>query len=321
MRIPSWKISVLSQALEPGSLPPTSPWCAVVHVKPISSSPRWTGLKTKMSCRCMPPSKGSFITYTSLGRIRLPYCSSSRSIAAGIEPRWNGTLTACATVLPLASQTTAEKSIPSRTTVECAVRQIVVAISSAIEASALPTIWSVTGSIRALVAIAAPFQDERAGGGVPSGRPAGRDDNGGVVLVDEQRARLGRAANRRTRPHRHYGAVDPASGAVRGRGGRLELKGARRCGLAERRESQRADFDRRAGTVLDAVEPLVLVLEARAQRTQQRVVDRPRPQLDLDLPALAAVAEVGRAYPLDRAPRERTRQGRLHLGEEPGDDG
>ena len=29
--MPSWKISVLSQALEPGSRPPTSPWCAVVH--------------------------------------------------------------------------------------------------------------------------------------------------------------------------------------------------------------------------------------------------------------------------------------------------
>jgi hypothetical protein len=72
MRIPSWKISVLSHALEPGSLPPTSPWCAVVQVKPISSSPRCTGLKTKMSCRCMPPSKGSFMTYTSPGRIRWP---------------------------------------------------------------------------------------------------------------------------------------------------------------------------------------------------------------------------------------------------------
>ena len=71
-RMPSWKISVLSQALEPGSRPPTSPWCAVVHVKPISSPPRWTGLKTKMSCRCMPPSKGSFITKTSPGRIRSP---------------------------------------------------------------------------------------------------------------------------------------------------------------------------------------------------------------------------------------------------------
>ena len=38
MRRPSWKISVLSQALEPGSRPPTSPWCAVVTAHPISVS-------------------------------------------------------------------------------------------------------------------------------------------------------------------------------------------------------------------------------------------------------------------------------------------
>jgi hypothetical protein len=49
-------------------------------------------------------------------------------------------------VSPFASQSAAEKSIPSRTTVECAVRKIVVAISSAIDASAFPTICIVTGS-------------------------------------------------------------------------------------------------------------------------------------------------------------------------------
>ena len=38
MRRPSWKISVLSQALDPGSRPPTSPWCAVVTAQPISVS-------------------------------------------------------------------------------------------------------------------------------------------------------------------------------------------------------------------------------------------------------------------------------------------
>ena len=38
--------------------------------------------------------------------------------------------------------------MPSRTTVECAVRMIVVAISSAIDWSAFATIWSVTGSVR-----------------------------------------------------------------------------------------------------------------------------------------------------------------------------
>src|SRR5918995_2540994 len=293
MRIPSWKISVLSQALEPGSLPPTSPWCAVVHVKPISSSPRWTGLKTKMSCRCMPPSKGSFITYTSLGRIRLPYCSSSVSIACGIEPRWNGTLTACATVRPLASQTQAEKSIPSRTTVECAVRQIVVAISSAIDASALPTIWSVTGSTRALVAIS--LQDERGSGDVASRRPVARDDDRRVVLVDEQRPGLGDLPDRGTRPHRHIGAVDPTSSAVRRRGVRFEPERAGRGRLAERGETKGPDLDRRARLVLDPVEPLVLVLEAGAQRGQVAAGRKG----DLDLPALAAVPQIGGARPLD----------------------
>ena len=56
-------------------------------------------------------------------------------------------MTAWATVSPAGSQSAAEKSIPSRTTVEWAVRKIVVAISSAIEASALPTICWVTGSV------------------------------------------------------------------------------------------------------------------------------------------------------------------------------
>ena len=98
--MPSWKISVLSQAAEPGSRPPTSPWCAVVVAKPTSVSSRKTGLKTKMSWRWMPPSKGSFITNTSPGRSASPHFASRVSIACGTEPRWNGTVTACATVSP-----------------------------------------------------------------------------------------------------------------------------------------------------------------------------------------------------------------------------
>ena len=155
--MPSWKISVLSHAAEPGSRPPTSPWCAVVVAKPTSVSSRNTGRKTKMSCRWMPPSKGSFITNTSPGRMRSPHFASRCSIATGTEPRWNGTVTACATVSPFGSQSAAEKSIPSRTTVECAVRKIVVAISSAIDASALPTICIVTGSTAVLATGHAPL--------------------------------------------------------------------------------------------------------------------------------------------------------------------
>ena len=93
-----------------------------------------------MSGVWMPPSKGSFITKTSPGRMSSPKRPSSEPIAVGIEPRWSGIVTAWATVSPAGSQSAAEKSITSRTTVECAVRKIVVAISSAIDANALPTI-------------------------------------------------------------------------------------------------------------------------------------------------------------------------------------
>ena len=63
-------------------------------------SSKKTGLKTKMSCRWMPPSKGSFITNTSPGRSASPHLASSVDIACGTEPRWKGTVTPCATVSP-----------------------------------------------------------------------------------------------------------------------------------------------------------------------------------------------------------------------------
>ena len=180
-------------------------------------------------------------------------------------------MTACATVRPFASQTTAEKSIPSRTTVECAVRKIVVAISSAIDASALPTIWSVTGSTRVLVAIvAAPGRAcrwPRRGG--PTSR-AGRRRS----CRTRRRAAGPAPAPRRSTTRVRTGAstlvaaeVDPAARAAGAApfapSSGTSASPARR---AERREPQRPDLDRRAGLVRDAVEPLVLVLEARPQR-------------------------------------------------------
>src|SRR5947207_857835 len=105
-------------------------------------------------------------------------------------------------VSPSGVQSADEKSIASRTTVECAVRKIVNAISSAIDPRALATIWRVTASAslsrtslsRAargaarLATGALPFDDEGLAGRVAAHGPAGRDDDGGVVLVDEERA-------------------------------------------------------------------------------------------------------------------------------------
>src|SRR5581483_4936569 len=229
-----------------------------------------------MSCRWMPPSNGSFITNTSPGRSSSPHFASSVDIACGTEPRWNGTVTPWATVSPRGSQIAGEKSIPSRTTVEWAVRKIVVAISSAIEASALPTTCCVTGSTRAAAVTRAPARAS------PSPGPAGRS----------------RRADRRPRAHRGVdgGAVEdgrapPAARApVRGE----EQAAARAGGAAEAGEPERADLDRRARLAADAVEPLVLVLEP---RDEAREVDR-LVHLDLDLEALAAVAELRRPHPL-----------------------
>ena len=89
---------------------------------------------------------------------------------------------------------------------------------------------------------------------------------------------------------------------------------------AERREPQRADLDRRARLAAHAVEPLVLVLEPRSERREQLPVDRALGQLDLDLPALPAVAELGGAHPVGLgAAGERPHQHRLQLVEARGD--
>src|SRR5437763_1229767 len=148
-----------------------------------------------MSCRWMPPSNGSFMTKTSPGCRSSPNFASSVFIACGTEPRWNGTVTPCATVSPFGSQI------------------------------------------------------------VEAGRVA-------------------------------------------------------RCRRPEAREPERPDLDRRGRLAAHAVEPLVRVLEAGEQ-----IVERLR-QLDLDLPALAAVAEVGAADPLHTPAVERRREARLELVED-----
>ena len=76
----------------------------------------------------MPPSKGSLMMKTSPGSRSSPKLASSECIAVGIEPRWSGIVTACATVSPRRVAKRGREVDQSRTTVECAVRYIVVAI-------------------------------------------------------------------------------------------------------------------------------------------------------------------------------------------------
>ena len=204
---------------------------------------------------------------------------------------------------PWRRRATAEKSIPSRTTVECAVRKIVVAISSAIDASALPTICSVTGSTRAPQSPSpAPGRASPVARVAPD-RPARAGRRRRVVLVDEQRAGLGRVADRRRASAPATSArvaVDLAAVRRRSTPARRSLRawneravdGARRPSAARR--SARISIGE-PGLVRDAVEPLVLVLER--ARSARRGRARPAGKLDLDLPALAAVAELGRAQP------------------------
>ena len=194
-RMPSWKISVLSQALEPGSRPPTSPWCAVVHVKPISSPARWTGLKTKMSCRCMPPSKGSFITNTSPGRIRSRVVLEQRlhrvRDRAEVERHADrlrdrpalGVADDGREVHPVADDGRVRGAADRRRHLVGHRRE---RVADDLERDRVDA---------RLSRHRASFQDQRAGCRVAPRRPAGRDDDGRVVLVHEQRARLGRLAD------------------------------------------------------------------------------------------------------------------------------
>ena len=197
----------------------------------------------------MPPSKGSFITKTSPGACGRPTSRAACSIACGTAPRWNGTVTACATVSPSALQSAAEKSMPSRTTVECAVRKIVVAISSAIDASALPTISCVIGSTRRgrSLQLAPGSSVDRSPGSRRTVQP-GRTTTvvsyssisigPGSALSPTERARADAAAS----PSDAISRVRPSPAANPS----LEDEAVDRARRPERREAQRADLDRRA---------------------------------------------------------------------------
>ena len=65
---PSWKISVASVDMLPGTMPPTSFQCAMLAVQATISSPAKTGMTSTTSFRCVtPPLYGSLVMKTSPG--------------------------------------------------------------------------------------------------------------------------------------------------------------------------------------------------------------------------------------------------------------
>src|SRR5207247_6884473 len=108
--------------------------------------------------------------------------------------------------------------------------------------------------------------------------------------------------------HRHVDRLAVEGGGTRAAGGTragLETERLDGCRRSEAGDAQRADLDRRTRLAAHAVEPVVCVLEA-----VEHVRERPR-ELDLDLPALPAVAKVGASDPLGAF--ERGRQPGLEL--------
>ncbi|CAM5264683.1 hypothetical protein SANTM175S_07029 [Streptomyces antimycoticus] len=65
------------------------------------------------------------------GRTESPKAVSTAPMASGMEPRCTGQVLACAITRPEASHSAAEKSMLEATIWECAVRRMVIAISSA----------------------------------------------------------------------------------------------------------------------------------------------------------------------------------------------
>ncbi len=59
-----------------------------------------SGLKMKMSGRCMPPSYGSLLMKMSPSAMSSPKCRSTACSATGIEHRWPGSDSPCATSRP-----------------------------------------------------------------------------------------------------------------------------------------------------------------------------------------------------------------------------
>ena len=179
-------------------------------------------------------------------------------------------------------------------------RKIVVAISSASASSPFARIWrAIAGSwLAPLLAHAHVIEDERAGRGIETDHPAGRDDNGRVVLVDQERPAARVGAEARAWQARHLDEPVAEVRTASARGVRVRVDGSERCTFGtERDHAKRAHVDRRTRFESRAVEPLVLDLEALDEACNRRLVELAG-QVDRDAPALTAVAHVGDALPL-----------------------
>ena len=238
-------------------------------------------------------------------------------------------VTAWATVWASGPSRAAEKSMASRTTVEWAVRKIVVAISSAAEAKALPTIWRVTTSVCSTIAhdslLAGQVEGSRA---VPPGHPAGRHDDRGVVLVDEERPRHpGRT--HLVPPPQDRSVQVPVRQREESKAGAVGLAGFRTSvdtpfplrqtlGPGKRSESGQSDrphLDRIVGILADTVKLLVAILEGLDEFHQP---GRGHPGVGnghLDVETLALVAHVSGPHPLGHAAGDARREFRLQLVE------
>src|SRR5438105_4050423 len=108
-----------------------------------------------------------------------------------MAPRWPGVLLPCAIKRAKGSKMPVEKSSPSRTASENAVRRSAPLISSAIEISVFQMTVSVMGSIRGLPSsdIAAPWidLDDEMAKLLHACDVAGQDDGCGFALLDQTR--------------------------------------------------------------------------------------------------------------------------------------
>ena len=291
--MPSWKISVLSHAAEPGSRPPTSPWCAVVVAKPIERLVEEHRLEDEDVLQVDAAVERVVHHEDVAGVHAVAPLREQRLHRVRHRAEVERDRDRLRDRLAVASQSAAEKSMPSRTTVECAVRKIVVAISSAIDASALPTISCVIGSIvrvlmsrsRISVSVAASRRTVQPGRTTTVVSYSSISSGPGSAALADRRARADRQLAERRRPRVALRTAKASSRLSRSTAFERPSAASRsaRISIGEP-SSPRMPYRRSCSSSNAAISAAQV----------GRVAD-----LDLDLPRLAAVAELGRADELD----------------------